>query len=652
MLKPILFSLLSWFLALRVLAVPYSEYILAPENRTLKPRAVYGTNGTVTNAAGITENSTGSTTLNGPSYITYDYGRNIAGVVSVEIESVSESASLSLTYAESSYFISASSSDSLRDGAQATPLTLDIPTAGSYSVSRYHEFGAFRYLTVVNPTAAEIVIISVTTNFTAVPINEPTAYTGYFHSENELLNRIWYAGAYTAQLCTIDPAYGDAFDGWYLPDGLIDWSLNATLTEGRSCLVDGGKRDRVVWSGDMVVTIPTVGVSTNDMYSMRNSIDSLLSVQKSNGQLPYFGWTYSSKTHSYISSTYHLHTIVDLLYYVQWSADTDYLTTVWSRVVAALQWSLSSVDDTGLMSVGCGSDWGRPKISGYNTEANAILYHTLLLSSQAANILNDTASASNWTAAAEKLKTAANSLLWDASVGLYMDQENSTLYPQDGNSWAIKANLTDSSARAQSISAALSSRWTEYGAPAPELPGIISPFISGIEAEAHFLSDNASRALDLISLQWGFMLDNEYMTNSTFVEGYTTSGTLEYGYKTYSRISHAHGWSTAPTNLLTSYVAGLKIESLAGETWKIAPHPGGLSNIEAGVSTALGNFTIIIAADGDIIGGIDFCTPANTTGSLELPGQTGSIWKDGTRHYSYTNTSGPLEGGCYYFRHF
>lgn len=235
---------------------------------------------------------------------------------------------------------------------------------------------------------------------------------------------------------------------------------------------------------------------------------------------------------------------------------------------------------------------------------------------------------------------------------MYMDQENSTLYPQDGNSWAIKANLTDSLAKAQSISAGLNSRWLEYGAPAPEAPGIISPFVSGIEAEAHFLSGNASRALDPINLQWGYMLDNEYMTNSTFIEGYSTAGELYYkNYRTQSRVSHAHGWSTAPTALLTSRVAGLQIESLAGQTWKVAPQPGGLTNVEAGLTTALGNFTIVVAADGDVIGGIDFCTPANTTGSLELPGQTGSIWKDGTRHYNYANSSGPLEGGCYYFRH-
>lgn len=148
------------------------------------------------------------------------------------------------------------------------------------------------------------------------------------------------------------------------------------------------------------------------------------------------------------------------------------------------------------------------------------------------------------------------------------------------------------------------------------------------------------------------MLDNAYMTNSTFIEGYSTAGELYYkNYRTQSRVSHAHGWSTAPTALLTSRVAGLQIESPAGQTWKVAPQPGGLTNVEAGLTTALGNFTIVVAADGDVIGGIDFFTPANTPGSLELPGQTGEIWKDGTRHYNYANSSGPLEGGCYYFRH-
>ena len=36
------------------------------------------------------------------------------------------------------------------------------------------------------------------------------AYSGYFYSSSQLLNRIWYAGAYTLQLSTIDPTEGSA----------------------------------------------------------------------------------------------------------------------------------------------------------------------------------------------------------------------------------------------------------------------------------------------------------------------------------------------------------------------------------------------------------------------------------------------------------
>ncbi|KAG9241134.1 hypothetical protein BJ878DRAFT_396192, partial [Calycina marina] len=61
-------------------------------------------------------------------------------------------------------------------------------------------------------------------------------------------------------------------------------------------------------------------------------------------------------------------------------------------------------------------------------------------------------------------------------------------------------------------------------------------------------------------LQWGFMLNDPRMTNSTFVEGYATSGELKYApYANDARISHVHGWSTAPTSLLSFYVAGLHL---------------------------------------------------------------------------------------------
>jgi hypothetical protein len=72
---------------------------------------------------------------------------------------------------------------------------------------------------------------------------------------DELINRIWYAGAYTAQLCTIDPHYGNSLnffgviDGSQTIDGSIPWWSNSTIANSSSVLVDGPKRDRLVWPG-------------------------------------------------------------------------------------------------------------------------------------------------------------------------------------------------------------------------------------------------------------------------------------------------------------------------------------------------------------------------------------------------------------------
>jgi hypothetical protein len=74
---------------------------------------------------------------------------------------------------------------------------------------------------------------------------------------DDLINRIWYAGAYTNQLCTIDPTRGDALVHLGVVNATQEnelantpqtWWHNYTITNGSSCLVDGAKRDRLVWA--------------------------------------------------------------------------------------------------------------------------------------------------------------------------------------------------------------------------------------------------------------------------------------------------------------------------------------------------------------------------------------------------------------------
>ncbi|KAH9822774.1 alpha-L-rhamnosidase A [Teratosphaeria destructans] len=105
------------------------------------------------------------------------------------------------------------------------------------------------------------------------------------------------------------------------------------------------------------------------------------------------------------------------------------------------------------------------------------------------------------------------------------------------------------------------------------------------------------------------------MTNSTFVEGYDTSGALHYpAYTDDPRISHAHGWSTGPLLALTTFAAGLHVRNAS--SWTFAPQPGRLGEVEAGFTTAVGTF----GARYQRGGGWEFWTPEGTVGTVVMEG--------------------------------
>jgi len=207
-------------------------------------------------------------------------------------------------------------------------------------------------------------------------------------------------------------------------------------------------------------------------------------------------------------------------------------------------------------------------MGGHNIEANSILYFALINAVKLANAVGNTTLVANWTEAAAGIQAAANSLLWDASQNVFKDNEASTLYPKDGNSYALLSGLVSNNTRASAISAALAARWGAYGEPAPEAGATISPFASGFETRGHYAAGHSERAIALIELMWAdFMLDDPRMTNSTFIEGYSTDGALHYApYSNDPQISYAHGWSTAPTAALTQGTVGISLTGPAGST--------------------------------------------------------------------------------------
>jgi glycogen debranching enzyme len=111
-------------------------------------------------------------------------------------------------------------------------------------------------------------------------------------------------------------------------------------------------------------------------------------------------------------------------------------------------------------------------------------------SSALASYINQTTLAAAYAANATRLKAKFNTVFWDASQGMYVDNATTTLAPQDANSFAVLFNVTDTEEKKVSISQGLRKNWNALGAVAPELPDTISPFIGGFEVRNSFSTED------------------------------------------------------------------------------------------------------------------------------------------------------------------
>lgn len=353
------------------LAVPYAEYIYAPSERTLIPKSIYSVNGSVRNPGALVEASKEPAVFHGRSSVTLDFEKNVAGLVTIDLNSTSsELAHIGITFSESSLYISHEACDATADAGLDSPLWFSFPRGpGNYTAELKHNRGGFRYMTVVSNTTETVSLNRVLLNFTAAPTQKLDEYTGYFHSNDELLNRIWYAGAYTNQLSTISPSTGNALP-WYqiinstddisLPE-TVPWWSNYTVSNGTSVLTDGAKRDRLLWPGDMSISLESIGVSTYDLYSVRVALERLLSLQKHDGRLPYASPPYADT----VSFTYHCHALNGISLYFTYSGDKDWLLRYWKQYKAGINYALLSVDSTGLANITASADWLRFGMGGH-----------------------------------------------------------------------------------------------------------------------------------------------------------------------------------------------------------------------------------------------------------------------------------------------
>ena len=596
-----------------IAATPGDAYILAPRTRTLSPVAIHSTHGTTQNAGSVITGGA-ALILGQGSYITLDFGKEVGGLVTLQFAAASSTGeSVGLAFTESPEYVGTSSDgsnwgSSNTDGAiYATPSSTG---ASSYTMPAKSLRGGFRYLTVFMNSGGWIHLGQVTLNFTAAPLMaDPGAYPNYFYSNDDLLNKLWYAGAYTVQTNTISPTQGRT-------QQIPGWDNSAVISGGNSVLSDGAKRDRMVWPGDVGISGPTAYVSTGDTESVRNALQRMYDSQRASGELPFCGPPFNI----FESDTYHLWTLIGTWNHYLYSGDQAWVSSIWPKYKSGMAYIRGKVNGPhGLLSVTNGNDWARGGQGGENIAANAMLYRALTTGAQLARAMGDAGTASSYEAAAATLKTAINASLWDAALGAYRDNPDSTLYPQDGNSLAVWFGVTDTADKRGRVAAYLDSNLDTLGAKAPEWGHNISPFAGSMQLMAMMGASNDVAALSLIRREWGYMYNHPNGTK-TFWEGYGADGGSG-GYAPWY-MSRAHGWSTGPTSALTFYTLGILPTAVQGASYSVVPHPGDLTHVEGLLNVAPARQIRASwdhRADGSFSMSVDTSTLAGSTGVIGVP---------------------------------
>ncbi|MGD0553831.1 MAG: alpha-L-rhamnosidase C-terminal domain-containing protein, partial [Streptosporangiaceae bacterium] len=588
--------------------------------------------------------------------VVVDFGKDIVGYPRLKLDGASANdPGLELAFSETqeyltneSDFTRSDNGDTITPGTDqvAVPATPETWTDsyGCQDGTQVCDDGlhGFRYLRITLAALASdapytqdygtVRISGVSLDFTAY-LGTPSTYKGWFLSSDTALNKYWYGASYTNELVTAT----------FTPDTTDPRDANSPSLDGKLVLLDGAKRDRDPYDGDIAVSGLTDYLTNDASIAARNVLADLANHQSSDGWIP----PASIDDYTLPLFDYPMWWVVDSWDYLLYTGDMGYATTYYPNLVKLLNsWYPSVTDSRGLLDKGMNgtSGWGDyaflPR-SGEVTYYNALYVWALKDAAAMATSLGDTAQAAAWTQRAQTVSDAINEYLWDPSVGAYLDSNTGPVsHPQDGNGIAIIAGVADQS-RATSVLDYLSQTTeTPYGNAFMDNDSLVSDgdqrvyaFTSFPEIEARFTTPGQSAsALNEIDRLYGWMYTHD--PGITDWEGISTGGTPYEGAYT----SMAHGWSTGVVPELTNDLLGATPTGPGFSTWSVQPHPVSVTWAEGQLPTPHGPLDVSWR-QGDGQFSLRVTAPRGTSGDIAVPvtdahaqvivdGRT--VWSDGT----------------------
>lgn len=612
-----------------------------PGNTIDNPAGLSASDGSVTTIT--------STGLDGPVEV-IDLGRLTGGQIEIGV-SGGTGVPIKLAYSEARRFLGPGGDiDHGSQGRNDDPSSrsdLVIAQPGAYTLPGVR--GAERYvrLELEGAGSAQIDYIRVVVTHLRPKGSD---YVGHFLSSDDLLNRIWYAGAYTLNV----DSYGDPARG------------------NRFAVTDGAKHDRLVWLGDVPVEALAGYYTVRQMPTLLRRTLELFTCQQYRGGFipqvsevnvdcrvpgPANGPPRSAKgictcvTAQRLPS-YTAWFVVGVAQHYKMTADPR--TVEWLPVVRrAIRYFQKGVGARGLFVTLEGElNWHPPDVAaGEDAHTNSVWVRALRSAATLEKQLGNPRRGRRYARMASGLAGAIRAALFDTAVGaLRGNTFNPTgNHPQDANVQGILAGVLRGASAGSAFSWLDGTLATPYGTATGEFNHdlftgrYISPFQSSWEVVARLQYYQSVQALNLIRRLWGHMLSGdpgdtlwEKMTVDGGVAPYQSAnpdGSPIIEDQRAGETSLAHGWSAGPTGALSAYVLGMRPAAPGWTKWLVEPQPGDLKFAQGSVGTPEGTLGARWERDA---GGrhsfrITVKAPGGTTGTVAVPlfGAKRTIGRDG-----------------------
>jgi hypothetical protein len=581
----------------------WESLVLGPSSDDVRPVRVVQTVGSVSNAGVLVGQGTGTATLTvpqggSPAAIVLDFGKEVGGTPYIVVSSsTASSAAVRISTSEALPFLTTSNGAFTNDNG--SQINFAVGPARRYTGGLR---GGFRFAAIELRTAGTVRLSAAGLDFKAFRAG-PDRYQGWFMSSDDQLNRMWFSGAYTAQMDMVPVGVASCFT--------------------RPVIFDGAKRDRAIWSGDLLVTNPValLSIGSHSVPFIKGSIDSIMNLQASSGRLTSAVGFRGCGAFDY-ATTYSAYSAITAIQYYRYSGDTAYIRTLLPRLEAATAFHATRVNGNGLV-VTNDPDYWQTTQSGEVTEYSLAYYELLQYMIWLEGKIGTAARVTEYTNKATALRNAINARLFNASAGLYVHTNTRTnVFPLDANMNAVRLGVAPA-ARVAGILSFFRNRWQPHGSqisqPSPSMADpfghTIEPLNNTWEVMARFASEDTAGAVELLRRLWGVQVDpNSGFYTGTFWEFVNSQGLPSRGFD-----SLAHAWGAGPTQILTESVLGVTPVDPRYAVWQVKPHPGSLAWAQGEVPVGTAVLAVRWARDSTSQFHMQVVSPAGTSGEVWVP---------------------------------